>query len=56
VDGVIVDAGEHVSEPGLGINAVELGRLCRTANYAERRRQAGSPSRQWPNDDSQRSA
>jgi hypothetical protein len=27
VDGVIVDAGEHVGEPGLGIDVVELGRV-----------------------------
>jgi hypothetical protein len=27
VDGVIVDASEHVGQPGLGIDVVELGGL-----------------------------
>jgi hypothetical protein len=40
VDGVIVDPREHVGEPGLGIDVVELGRLCRPPNYAE---QTGFP-------------
>jgi hypothetical protein len=30
------DAGEHVSEPRLRVDVVQLGRLCRTSNYAER--------------------
>jgi hypothetical protein len=33
---VIVDAGEDVGEPGLRIDIVELGGLCRLPNYAER--------------------
>ena len=36
MDIVIVDTCEHIGEPGLRINVVELGRLCRMANYAER--------------------
>jgi hypothetical protein len=36
VDGVIVDPGEHVGKPGLGIDVIEFGRLCRAPNYAER--------------------
>jgi len=35
-DLVIVDARQHVGEPGLWIDAVELGGLCRPPNYAER--------------------
>jgi hypothetical protein len=35
---VIGQAGEHVGEPGLGIDVVELGGLCRSPNYAERAR------------------
>jgi hypothetical protein len=30
------DAGEHVGQPGQWIDVVELGRLCRPPNYAER--------------------
>jgi hypothetical protein len=30
------DARENVGEPGLRINIVHLGRLCRPPNYAER--------------------
>jgi hypothetical protein len=30
------DASEHISEPGLRIDVVELRRLCRPPNYAER--------------------
>jgi hypothetical protein len=30
------DAGQDVGEPGLGIDVVELGGLCRAPNYAER--------------------
>jgi hypothetical protein len=41
---------------GVGLDAIHLAGLCRTPNYAERRRKAGSPSRQWPNGDGQRSA
>ena len=37
-DLMIGDPGQHVSEPGLRIDAVELGRLCRPPNYAERQR------------------
>jgi hypothetical protein len=36
VHGMIVDAAEHIGEPSLGIKVVELGRLCRAPNYAER--------------------
>ena len=32
------DAAEHVGEPGLRIDVVELGGLCRPPNYAERAR------------------
>jgi hypothetical protein len=32
------NAGEDIAEPGLRINAVHFGRLCRTPNYAERLR------------------
>jgi len=35
VDNVVVDAREHVGEPGLWIDVVELGGLCRPPNYAE---------------------
>jgi hypothetical protein len=35
VDGVVVDAHKHVGEPGLRIDVVELGGLCRPPNYAE---------------------
>jgi hypothetical protein len=34
--GDVGDASEHVGEPGQRINVVELGRLCRPPNYAER--------------------
>ena len=30
------DAGEHVGQPGLRIDVVQLGGLCRPPNYAER--------------------
>jgi len=33
---MIRQAGEHVGEPGLRIDVVELGGLCRPPNYAER--------------------
>ena len=33
---LIDDAGEDVGEPGLRIDVVELGGLCRPQNYAER--------------------
>ncbi len=36
IDGMICDAGKNGAEVGLGIDAVELGGLCRPANYAER--------------------
>lgn len=36
VDGVIGDAREHVAKVGFGIDAVQLGRLCRAPDYAER--------------------
>jgi hypothetical protein len=35
---VIIDPAEHVGEPGLRINAVQLGGLCRPPDYAERAR------------------
>ena len=35
VDFVIGDAVENIGEPGFRINTVELGGLCRIANYAE---------------------
>jgi hypothetical protein len=34
--GVAGDAGEDVSQPGLGIDAIHFARLCRAPNYAER--------------------
>jgi hypothetical protein len=33
---MIVDAAEHVGEPGLRVDVVELRGLCRLPNYAER--------------------
>ena len=37
--GVVVgNAPQHVGEPGLRIEVVELGGLCRLPNYAERAR------------------
>jgi hypothetical protein len=33
--GVIRQAGQHVGKPSLAIDVVELGGLCRPANYAE---------------------
>jgi hypothetical protein len=35
---MIIDAGEHIRKPGLRIDVVELSRLCRPPNYAERAR------------------
>jgi hypothetical protein len=32
----LADAVEHVGQPLLRIDAIELGGLCRTTNYAER--------------------
>jgi len=34
--GMLGDPGQHVGEPGLWIDAVHLGGLCRGPNYAER--------------------
>ena len=34
--GVIRQASQHVGEPGLRVDVVELGGLCRPPNYAER--------------------
>ncbi len=34
--GMLGDPGQHVGEPGLRIDAVHLGGLCRGPNYAER--------------------
>ena len=31
------DARQDIGQPGLGVDIVELGGLCRTANYAEHR-------------------
>ena len=36
LDGVIRQAGQHVGEPSLRVDTVELGGLCRPPNYAER--------------------
>jgi hypothetical protein len=33
---MIGDARQHVGQPGLRIDVVELGGLCRPPNYAER--------------------
>jgi len=33
--GVIGNAAQHVGEPGLRIDIVELGGLCRIPNYAD---------------------
>jgi hypothetical protein len=33
--GMIRQAGQHVGEPSLWIDVVELGGLCRLPNYAE---------------------
>lgn len=46
LDVVIVDAGEHVGEPSLRIDVVELGGLCRPPNYAERI-WYGTPLSRW---------
>jgi hypothetical protein len=35
---VVGDPAEDVSEPGAWINVIQLGRLCRPSNYAERAR------------------
>jgi hypothetical protein len=32
----VCDASEHIGQPCLRIDVVELGRLCRPPNYAER--------------------
>jgi hypothetical protein len=32
---MIWESGEHVGEPGTGVDVVELGGLCRSPNYAE---------------------
>jgi hypothetical protein len=32
---MIGDAGKDISEPGLRVDTVHLGRLCRLLNYAE---------------------
>jgi hypothetical protein len=34
---MIVDPAEHISEPSFGIDVIQLGRLYRRPNYAERR-------------------
>jgi hypothetical protein len=47
---------ERLSEIAFRLDIVEPTSLCRTANYAERRRNASSPPRQWPNGGKQRSA
>jgi hypothetical protein len=38
---VVGDTAENISQPSLRINAIELGRLCGSANYAERPVQLG---------------
>ena len=35
IDGMIGDASHDVTKPCLGVDAVELGGLCRPPNYAE---------------------
>jgi hypothetical protein len=35
VDVVIGNPGEHIGDPGLRIDVIELGCLCRHPNYAE---------------------
>jgi ferritin-like metal-binding protein YciE len=45
VDGMIGDAVDDVAQIGLGIEAVRLGGLCRTPDYAERRSRTARPSR-----------
>jgi hypothetical protein len=35
LDGVVSDAGEHVGEPSLRVDIIELRRLCRIPDYAE---------------------
>ncbi len=44
--GVIRQASQHVGEPGLWIDVVELGALCRPPNYAERI-WYGTPLSRW---------
>ena len=39
---MVGDAGKDISEPGLRIDTVHLGRLCRPPNYAERVRYGAS--------------
>jgi hypothetical protein len=36
LDRMLGDARENVGEPGLGIDVIHLGGLCRPPNYAER--------------------
>ena len=36
LDGMVRDAGEHISEPGPGIDVIQFRGLCRLRNYAER--------------------
>lgn len=43
--GMIRQAGQHVGEPSLWIDVVELGGLCRPPNYAERVRYCAPLSR-----------
>jgi len=35
---MVGDAGEHVGEPGLRVDVVDLRGLCRAPNYAERKK------------------
>jgi hypothetical protein len=41
---MIADAGKHIGEPGARIDVVQLRRLCRPPNYAERARFFSGPS------------
>jgi len=42
---MILQARQHIGQPSLGINVVELGGLCRPPNYAEPARYGMSLSR-----------
>jgi hypothetical protein len=42
MNGMRGDAGENIRQPGLRIDAIHLGRLCRPRNYAERVRYGAS--------------
>jgi hypothetical protein len=42
-DGVIVDAGRRITKPGVGIDIIELGVLCRPSSGSTSARSWGAP-------------